>query len=152
MATVILERLRYPREFVAACRVLVQEHMFRYESAWKPATVRRLMRRMGTAQMLDDLLLLREADCRSRDLASGLAELEELRDRVEAERRAAATLHITDLAVDGSDVMRVLGIGPGPGVGRALEQMLERVTDDPSLNERRALTRLLREMKVDEDG
>ncbi len=147
MAAVILERLRYPREFVAGCRLLVEEHMFHYESAWKPATVRRLMRRMGTAKMLDDLLLLREADCRSRQMETGIAEVEELRRRVEVERMAVATLHVTDLAVDGAEVMRLLGIGPGPAVGSALEQLLERVTDDPSLNEPGALRRLLREMK-----
>jgi len=36
--------------------------------------------------------------------------------------------------VDGRDVMRVLGLPSGPGVGQVLERLLEEVLDDPSLN------------------
>src|SRR5262245_25311696 len=47
MAERVLERLRYPRDFIARCRHLVREHMYHYERAWKAATVRRFMRRIG---------------------------------------------------------------------------------------------------------
>ena len=134
----VLARLRYPSEFVARCRHLVREHMYRYETAWKPATVRRFMRRIGV-DALDDLLALREADCRSRSLESELADLAELRARIEEQRRERATLTVNDLAVDGVDVMRVLGIAPGPTVGRILEFLLEHVTDTPGLNTRERL-------------
>jgi hypothetical protein len=50
------------------------------------------------------------------------------------------------LAIDGNDVMRLLAIPPGRRVGEVLEALLEKVLDDPSLNERETLARLLREM------
>jgi hypothetical protein len=47
------------------------------------------------------------------------------------------------LAVNGADVMRVLGVGPGPQVGRVLARLLERVLDDPALNQKDTLERLI---------
>jgi len=145
IAARVLERLRYPRVFVVQCTVLVREHMFRYERAWKAATVRRFMARAGVDN-LSALFALREADCRSRDLASELELLRDLRDRVAAEIRERNTVHIADLKVDGKDVMRVLGLGPGPRVGEVLQGLLERVLDDPQFNER---ARLLASMVSD---
>ncbi len=144
MAATILQRLRYASDFVGACKHLVREHMYRYESSWKPSTVRRFMRRVGDASM-EDLLDLREADCKSRHLSGELSALKELRERVSAERRAHTILTIRDLAVDGDDVMHALHAEPGPDVGAHLDALLERVTDDPSLNTRENLLKLLKE-------
>jgi tRNA nucleotidyltransferase (CCA-adding enzyme) len=46
---------------------------------------------------------------------------------------------VRDLAVDGRDVMRVLGIPPGPEVGAVLGSLLERVLEDPGFNRRETL-------------
>jgi tRNA nucleotidyltransferase (CCA-adding enzyme) len=54
-------------------------------------------------------------------------------------------LSARDLAIDGQRVMEVLGVGPSPAVGEATRQLLEAVLDDPSLNTREGLERLLRE-------
>ncbi|HEU4929634.1 MAG TPA: HD domain-containing protein [Candidatus Krumholzibacteria bacterium] len=138
LAQHVLERLRYPRDFIARCRHLVREHMYHYESAWKEATVRRFMRRIGE-DAVEDLLELRAADSRSRDLHTELSSLEELRSRIDTERRARSVLTVKDLAIDGSDVMRETGMSPGPDVGRVLEAMLERVLETPELNTRERL-------------
>jgi putative nucleotidyltransferase with HDIG domain len=139
----VLSRLRYSNEMVASCRHLVREHMYRYESSWKASTVRRFMRRIGD-DAIDDLLALREADCRSRDLAGEIADLKELRARIDEERRARAILTVRDLAVDGDDVVRETGGRPGPEIGAVLQRLLERVTDDPSLNTRERLLDIVR--------
>jgi len=144
IATRVLERLRYPRSFVQRCTRLVREHMFRYESAWKPATVRRFVARVGP-EYVDDLFVLREADCKSRDLREELVALAELRDRVAAEMWERNTLHVTDLEVAGEDVMRVLGVGPGKQVGQVLDALLERVLEHPELNRRDVLLRIIDE-------
>ena len=140
----VLERLRYPHAMVSACRPLVQEHMFRYLPEWRPATLRRFMRRVGE-EHLADLFALREADCRSRSLYDEIAALNELRGRVEEELASNATLRLRDLRVDGDDVMAVLGVGAGPGVRTVLEELLETVTEEPGLNTRESLLELLRE-------
>ncbi len=145
MAERVLERLRYPREFIARCRHLVREHMYHYETSWKDATVRRFMRRIGE-DAVADLLELRAADCRSRDLREELSSLGELRARIESERRARAVLTVEHLAIDGRDVMRETGLPPGPNVGRVLEALLQRVMETPALNTREKLLAELREM------
>jgi tRNA nucleotidyltransferase (CCA-adding enzyme) len=144
----VLERLRYPKAFVRRCRALVAHHMFNYEAEWRDSTVRRLMRNVGE-KYLDDLFLLREADCRSRGLDEEIARVDELRARVDREVAARHTIRTEDLAVDGRDVMAECGIGGGPEVGEVLERLLERVIEDPSLNDRERLIELLRMWKGD---
>ena len=55
-------------------------------------------------------------------------------------------LKVTDLAIGGEDVMRELGVGPGRQVGQVLSRLLERVLDDPDLNTKEMLLRLLPEV------
>jgi hypothetical protein len=120
--------------------------MFFYTPDWTDGTVRRFVRRVG-AGGVDDLFALREGDIAGRGFDEDPAvELGELRRRVGEVAAADAALKITDLAVNGQDVMRVLGIGPGRQIGVVLEKLLERVLDDPSLNERARLEQLIREL------
>jgi len=57
--------------------------------------------------------------------------------------RAGAALEIGDLAIGGAE-LRALGVGAGPRMGQILRGLLERVTDDPTLNTASALTELVR--------
>ena len=91
-----------------------------------------------------DLFALREADCRSRNLVAELEKLAEVRERVNHELRERNSVHIADLAVDGKDVMRELGLRPGPDVGRVLDHLLERVLEDPQLNRSETLLEIAR--------
>ena len=52
----------------------------------------------------------------------------------------------TGLAVDGRDVMRILGIPEGPEVGRALAELLDMVLEEPDLNSREKLLAILKTM------
>jgi hypothetical protein len=63
-----------------------------------------------------------------------------------------AALRVADLAIDGRDVMRILGIGPSRRVGELLEALLERVVDDASLNDPARLAPLLRELAAGAKG
>ncbi|HET6281898.1 MAG TPA: tRNA cytidylyltransferase, partial [Polyangia bacterium] len=74
------------------------------------------------------------------------AELGELRRRIDTVVAEDAALRVTDLAINGADVMRILGTGPGPQIGVILDRLLERVLDDPALNQRDTLEALVREM------
>jgi tRNA nucleotidyltransferase (CCA-adding enzyme) len=73
--------------------------------------------------------------------------LEALWRRVEEEIRAANAFSLRDLAIDGNDVMRELGITPGPEVGRILSALFERVLDEPALNTREKLIELAKAMR-----
>jgi len=51
----------------------------------------------------------------------------------------AAAFGTRDLTIDGNDVMRRVGLPPGPWVGKVLEELLQRVLEQPELNQREAL-------------
>jgi hypothetical protein len=72
--------------------------------------------------------------------------LPELRARLDAELAAGPVLDRSALAVDGNDVMAALDVPPGPRLGRVLDQLLERVVDEPSLNDRATLLLLARDL------
>lgn len=143
MAEDILRRLRFSNEHIEKVGLLVANHMFNYESGWSEAAVRRFIRRVGL-ENIPDLFALRLADTKGmeREIDSGYLEELQLRiDKILAEENA---LHIKDLKVDGADVMRELHISPGPKVGKVLEALLEKVLDDPALNEREKLLEMIR--------
>jgi poly(A) polymerase/tRNA nucleotidyltransferase (CCA-adding enzyme) len=94
---------------------------------------------------LENLFLLREADCLSRGKTDEIEDLADLKARVESERREARSFKISDLAIGGDDVKKALGLAEGPDVGRILQHMFEAVLDDPALNTREGLLRWLGE-------
>jgi len=139
-----LRALRFPNVTVERVTRLVRFHLVRYEGkAWTDRTVRRFVRRVGE-DVLTDLLLLYKADeaAKPKFPAKALACADRV-ERVMAERPALAA---RDLAVGGVDVMEVLGLAPGPEVGRVLRALMERVLDRPEENDRARLLTLAREV------
>src|SRR5262249_45568303 len=143
MADEICRRLKLStadRERVVA---MVAHHMFFYAPEWSDGAVRRFVRQVG-ADLLPALFALRHGDVVGRGFGEDPeVELGELRRRIDTVAAADAALRVTDLAIDGRDVMRILGIPPGREVGVILERLLERVIDDPSLNDREKLGALV---------
>ena len=152
LADGLLERLRFPAAMRAAIVHLVREHMFDYRAQWGDAAVRRWVRRVGE-DAVADLFDLRIADLLGNGLKQGFpAQLEPLRQRIDRVLAEEHALRVSDLAVDGRDVMRVIGIGPGPAVGEALESLLEAVLEEPSMNTREGLLRRLAEWRESRAG
>jgi len=126
MAKSALERLRFSQKEVDAVVQLVRLHLrpVYYRSEWSDGAVRRLARDAG--DQLERLMSLARADV----AASAYPEPEKL-DELQA--RIEAVLHERPSrlapAVTGEDVMRVLGIGPGPDVGRIKQRLQELVID-----------------------
>ena len=143
MADAICRRWKLSTADRARVVTVVEHHMFYYAPDWTDGTVRRFVRRVG-GETLDALFALREGDVVGRGFDEDPErELGELRRRVSEVAAADAALRLTDLAIDGKDVMRVVGIPPSREIGEILERLLELVLDDPSLNEREKLEALL---------
>jgi putative nucleotidyltransferase with HDIG domain len=143
----ILRRWKFDRETVAEVAHLIRNHMFWYETHWTDAAVRRFIRKIGL-EYIPALFALRRAD----NIGSGarsprMYALEALWQRVEKEIAAANAFSLRDLKVDGNDIMRELGIPPGPEVGHILSDLFERVLDEPSLNTREKLIELAKAMR-----
>ncbi len=130
----IMTRLRYSNDLIETVTRLVDNHMFHYQPEWSDAAVRRFLRKIGP-DLVADLFDLRIADSQGHGTAEGFpANLDALAERVNAELEKGSALSVSDLALNGGDVMRLLGMDPGPGVGEVLRFLLEKVTDDPGLN------------------
>src|SRR5262249_52373928 len=124
---------------------LVRQHMFRYEPGWGDPAVRRFLGKVGPAAV-EDLLALREADNVGSGLAPDADDLGELRERIAAELARGPILDRTALVIDGADLMSELGLAEGPALGRLIDALLDRVVEDPSLNDRTSLLTLAREL------
>jgi tRNA nucleotidyltransferase (CCA-adding enzyme) len=150
LADAWLRRLRFPRAVTEDVTHLVRHHMFWPDPALTDAAVRRFLKRVG-AHNLDNLFALRRAD----DIGSGMppddAAQIAFRARLDAELAAAAALDRYALVIDGDDLMRDLGLEPGPRLGHMLDALVDRVVDDPALNERATLLLLAQGMLADVD-
>lgn len=153
LAGAFLDRLKAPRAVHDRVVALVRQHMFSYEPNWSDAAVRRFIGKIGAVGpgALDELLALREADNIGSGLPAEAGRLDELRARIAAELAADVVLDRRGLAVDGDDLIRELGLGEGPLLGRILDELLERVIVDPALNDRPTLL-LLAQAMLTEDG
>ena len=144
MAEEILKRLKFSNAEIKKITNLVSHHMFNYISSWSDAAVRRFIRRIGGLEVVPDLFALREADTRAMEDEIKSEYLIELQKRIDKIIEEENALDISDLKVDGNDVMQTLGIAPGPRVGKVLHFLLEKVLDEPGLNERDTLLGLIK--------
>ena len=142
----ILTRLRFPRDQIDTVVKLVRGHMYLADPHMTDKTVRRFIQRVGPEN------LERQFDLRAADIAgSGLPKRDDRNERFQERVSAILAEHpaisVRDLAVGGADVVAALrrsgrltaGSAGGPAVGEILRALLERVIDDPALNERTSL-------------
>jgi tRNA nucleotidyltransferase (CCA-adding enzyme) len=135
LADPLLERLRFSNEQRERIVLLVRHHLICYDESWSDAAVRRWIRRVSP-ELIDDLYALNSADvlAKGRDASGDLERLEALKEHVTKVLSAGAALSVRDLAIDGSDLMRELGLGPGPMIGTILRTLLEEVVENPEQN------------------
>jgi len=144
LARSILQRWLVPKKLAEEVCLLVANHMVHDTDRWKDGAVRRLIHRVGEP-LLEDFLDLVEADRKAhgKDPESTEA-VRRLRERIRRILDERPALDLSRLAVDGRDVMAVLGIGPGPQVGRVLKRVHRLVLDDPGMNRRDVLLEWIR--------
>jgi tRNA nucleotidyltransferase (CCA-adding enzyme) len=140
MARTILERLRFPRRDIERAAGLVRAHMDLFPMESGDAAVRRWLQRVGE-ENVRDLFRLHVADwAGNRAKPQPARELRALYRRAREVAAARGALKVADLAI-GGDELRSLGLPPGPRYREILSALLQRVIDDPSLNQRETLLR-----------
>lgn len=146
IAESIVGRLRLSNDERSRVVDLVRHHLFHYEADWSDAAVRRWIRRVGL-ERIDDLFALNVADAhaKGRDCTEDIASISALKGRVEQVLSQGTALRASDLAINGHDLMKELGLGPGRLIGELLGALLEDVLTDPAVNEREKLLALARE-------
>lgn len=127
-----LTALRYSKDIIESVSLLVELHLRFHgygDGAWTDSAVRRYVRDAGPE--LERLHILTRSDCTTRNQAKAdrlRRAYEELEWRID-ELAAAEELDSMRPDLDGTEIMRILGIGPSPVVGKAYKFLLERRLD-----------------------
>jgi poly(A) polymerase len=146
MARKRLTALRYPKDVVKDVSRLVELHLRFHgygEGGWTDSAVRRYVTDAGP--LLSRLHALTRADCTTRNRAKALR-LSQAYDDLEiriAELAAQEELDSMRPDLDGNEIMAILGIPPGPLVGRAYKHLLELRIEAGPLGRERAVQELL---------
>jgi len=140
-----LKALRFDNDTVDAVARLIELHLrfFGYaDGAWTDSAVRRYVRDAG--DQLERLHELTRADVTTRNRRKadrlGFA-YDDLEDRIE-QLKAQEELDAVRPDLDGTDVMRILDLRPGPEVGRAMKFLLDLRLDEGPLPPEDAEARL----------
>jgi poly(A) polymerase len=145
MARSRLKTLRFPSSVVADVTTLIALHL-RFHGygpgEWTDSAVRRYVRDAGP--LLTRLQVLTRADCTTRNKAKA-ARLARAQDGLE-ERivtlSAQEELQKIRPDLDGNEIMAILGLPPGPEVGRAYQYLLELRMEHGPLGTERATQEL----------
>jgi len=151
MTLKIMDRLKFSRELTEKVAHLVRHHLFYYNvGEVTEAGVRRFLRRVGP-ENIDDLFKVREAD----RIGSGVPKAIPYKSRhlqFMIEKVKTDPISPKMLQVDGSRVMEVLKITPGPRVGWILSALLEEVLDNPKKNSREFLEEKIKDLNELKDS
>jgi tRNA nucleotidyltransferase (CCA-adding enzyme) len=150
MAAEMLRRLRFSNDTIDTVEHLIRQHMYVQDPDLSDAAIRRFIRRIGPTN------LARQFAVRRADIAgSGLPKRDDTNERFEArvwqEMEREPPFAVTDLAINGDDVVGAMiahqfappGYRGDARVGAALQWLFEQVTDHPERNEREVLLALL---------
>lgn len=139
LAKQILRRLCLPRKVGEKVLLIVSWQGKKPQDT--ELDLRKFLAQVGKEAALD-LVALWRSEARARGKYG--QECEEKLSQIVQLTYKKLPLQIADLAVNGRDVMEILGIGPGPEVGEVLEQLLEQVILCPELNEKTTLEKILK--------
>jgi poly(A) polymerase/tRNA nucleotidyltransferase (CCA-adding enzyme) len=114
---------------------LVRYHLFYYHpDEVGESSVRKLVRQVGS-ENIEELIQLRKCD----RIGSGCPKAEPYKLRhlkYVIEKVSQDPISVKMLKLSGEDIMKILGINPGPMVGQVLDILLGLVLDDPKKNEK----------------
>lgn len=146
MTARILERLRFPKKTIERIIKLVRWHLFQYEvDVVGESSVRRLVREVGP-ENIEDLVRVRICD----RIGSGVPKAVPYRLRhfqYMVEKVLHDPISVKMLKINGEDIMKTLGVKPGPRIGLILSALLGEVLEDPKLNTGEYLIHRAQEMK-----
>lgn len=136
-------RLRFSKKERERMVTLVRWHMFAYDPKVTDAYIRRFIKRVGK-ENISDMIMLRIGDRKGGGSATTSWRLNEFQQRIGEQLFEPMT--ISDLVVDGHDVMKLLKLKPGPGVGKIMNALFEEVIEDTGKNNREYLVKRIEEL------
>lgn len=140
----IAERFRLSKYNRNKLVTLVRYHMFSVSEEQTDKAVRRFITKIGK-ENIESMLDLRTGDRVGSGVPPTSWRTDAFKERiVEVQKKP---FEVRDLKIGGEDVMKELGIKPGPEIGRILGEIFELVADGDLKNERDVLLAKLHEYK-----
>lgn len=145
MARQIGQRLRLSNKDLDRLYRLVRWHQFSVSENQTDKALKRFLRRVGP-ENVEDMLALRTGDRLGSGAKKTSWRTEEFKKRlIEVQKQP---FNITDLKIDGHDVMESLNIPPGPKVGQVLKEIFAQVEEGKLENDRDVLLREIEKIKT----
>lgn len=146
-AGVILKRLRFDNKTIEAVTHLIRMHMYHYTREYTDAGVRRFINNAGIKKEHIkeigefDLFKLRRAErlgngYKKQPVTPRQTDFEERLVRI---FKSSSGLTISDLVIDGKDLMEVFSMKPSKEIGIILRYLLDQIMEEPAVNNRKAL-------------
>ncbi len=130
----IMRRLRFSNKEIQTASAIVENHMYNLKPGLSLGATRRFLRKLGR-ENVDGFLRMRMADRKGNRLNNDGYE-EGLFHFVRSVRKidlAEDALTVNKLEINGDDLI-AMHLRPGPVFSQILNQLLEEVIDDPTLN------------------
>jgi len=144
IAQSVAKRLKLSNKDSKRLITLVRWHQFTCNENQTDKAIRRFIKNVGQ-ENLEDMLTLRRAD----RLGGGAREtswrLEKFKKKIKEVQKQP--FKVTDLKVNGKDVMKVLKIKPGPMIGKILNNLFEEVVNKKIENKREVLLKRIKGVK-----
>jgi putative nucleotidyltransferase with HDIG domain len=140
IAKEIGQRLRLSKKQTNKLFRLVRWHQFAPDPELTDSAIRRFIRRVGK-ENLQDILDIRTGDRLGSGVPATSWRTELFKERLEEVQKQPFS--VTDLKINGNDVMEELDLEPGPKVGRVLNALFEKVKEDKDKNNREYLMQQL---------
>ncbi len=141
IVTAVAERLRLSNSQKEKLIRLVKFHQFTVSELQTDKAIRRFIREVGT-QYLRDILDLRTGDRIGSGATPTSWRFELFKKRIEEVQKQPFS--VTDLKIDGHDIMKILGLKPGKQIGEILKDLFEKVVAKKIKNTRPSLLKVLK--------
>ena len=146
----ILERLRFSRETTELVVSLVRNHMFFSDTEQITlSAVRRIIQKVKPEHIWE-LMQVRECDRVGMKKAEAPYRLRKYHAMIEEALRDP--ISVGQLKIDGTYLMEVLHVKPGPRMGWMLHALLEQVLENPALNTVETLTERVKDLETLSDA
>lgn len=139
----ILKRMKYSAKISSSIKNLVLYHLNTFKNSGRKY-VKKLINEMGKDEVLK-LFKLMEFDRIAHNPPHDFRSLNELKRLYNEIIEKEEAVSIKDLKISGKDIIE-LGVSQGKEIGIVLKLIFERVLEDSSLNERKILIKLAKEI------
>ncbi|KKU26843.1 MAG: tRNA adenylyl-/cytidylyl-transferase [Microgenomates group bacterium GW2011_GWC1_46_16] len=139
----VAERLKLSKHDQDRVFTLVRWHMFTYDPKMTDAAIRRFIRRVGV-ENIHDIIALRIGDRVGSGSKTTSWRLTEMQKRIG--EQLYEPLSLKDMKINGTEVMKLLGIKPSQKVGEILDTLFEEIIEDSSKNTKEYLEKRVKEL------